>query len=101
MSPWNVLAQLHWGWKAAGGFIGGLAAALPIMVAWISHPISENTVMIEDNASAITANTAQIQAIRACQDTIKQDLRLVRCWVRSEIRNTDADECLVLDNGER
>ena len=91
MSPLiRALHGLHWGWKVAGAFLGGIATSLPILVGLLSGPV--------DQVHAIAVeNTNRIESVEATTDTIRSDLQLVRCWVRHQIEGTDASVCIVID----
>ena len=98
MSPLSTLstawAGLNWGWKAAGAFLGGVATTLPLVLGLVREPIQVNAQMIDENST-------KIEAVEESVDSMKADLRLVRCWALHEIQNIDPSECLFLNGGSR
>ena len=91
------------GWKTGAGVVGGFITAFLLFVGWVRSP------QLEVDAH----QDERIEAIEEAVDTIRSDLReqgsmlreqgeageLMKCWIRHQIHDTDASECLV-DNGD-
>jgi hypothetical protein len=76
-----------------------ILAAMGIGMSVMAYSLNGETAANADgiliNAQDIRANTASINQVKSCMDTIKADVGLVRCWARAEIEGTNPASCLV------
>ena len=54
-----------------------------------------NAQNIDVNVAAIAVNALRLNSMGACMDTVKADLKMVRCWVKADIEGTNPASCLV------
>ena len=77
--------QLDVAYKAMGAIISFIGFGMLVGAFMLGGQAQAQAEDISINSAAIRGNTAKIEDMTSCMDTIKSDLTLVRCWVRSDI----------------
>ena len=97
MSPetkqwWKNLEPAY---KAMAAVIFFVGVGMTIAAFLIGGQTKANAQNVDVNVAAIAVNALRLNSMGACMDTVKADLKMVRCWVKADIEGTNPASCLV------